>query len=64
MILRTIYCSVHRCPRVYTEKKFNEGFPGWGHINGIYNDQTEEDIAHLCPDHLEKIKGVLNNDLD
>lgn len=53
MILRTIKCSVKGCSQAYTEKTSNSGFPGWGHISGVYNDKTDEYVAHLCPSHLK-----------
>ena len=63
MILQTIHCSVSGCDNQYKEKKFNEGFKGWGEIRGLVDDETNEVVAHLCPEHLQKAARVLNNDL-
>jgi len=63
MILQTIHCSVKDCTNTYTEKKYNEGFPGWGHIVGLRDVQTGENTAHLCPEHLKTVGRLLNNDL-
>ena len=50
MILRTIKCDLEGCNEVYTEKKENAGFPGWGHFfGGIINDFTGSDKFYLCP---------------
>ena len=46
-ILRTIKCNV--CNAEKQEAGYNKGFPGWGHVVGFYNDQTGEEIIHLCP---------------
>lgn len=64
MILKTIHCNVRNCNNEYTEKKNNEGFPGWGHIVGLQDEETNETTAHLCPEHLQMIGRVLNNGLD
>ena len=56
MILQTIKCSVLGCENEYTEVKFNSGFPGWGSVHGISNPDTGEEVAHICPDHLNIIK--------
>lgn len=63
MILKTIHCSVKGCDNNYTENKFNEGFPGWGHVSGLKDDRTGEDTAHFCPEHLLMVGRLLNNDL-
>ncbi len=63
MILKTINCSVKDCLHAFTETKPNTGFSGWGHIGGITNNETGEDQAHLCPDHLLIVKSILNGDL-
>lgn len=63
MILKTIHCSVKGCDNQYTESKDNEGFPGWGHIVGLRDDQTGENTAHLCSEHLQVVRRLLN-DLD
>ena len=60
MILQTIHCSVKGCKNNYTEKQFNEGFPGWGDVRGLRDDQTNEDLAHLCPEHLQPVRRILN----
>jgi len=57
-ILRTIICN--KCGARFTEQGSNLGFPNWGHIAGIRNDQTGEEGAHLCPDCLKKIKLFMN----
>ena len=59
--LRTIYCDVSNCEETFTEEKFNQGFPDWGHIIGLMNEETGETRAHVCPYHLQKIKGILND---
>lgn len=64
MILQTIHCSIKGCNNQYTESKDNGGFPGWGHIVGLRDDQTNENTAHLCPEHLRKVGRLLNNDMD
>ncbi len=63
MILQTIKCNVKDCLHTLTEKKPNTGFPGWGHIGGLKNDETGEDWAHLCPDHLMIAKQILNGEI-
>jgi len=61
MILRTIFCNREGCNNSMIEKAFNLGFPSWGHIQGIMNPDTGEDVAHLCPECMLKIKEYLNN---
>lgn len=60
MILQTIKCSAKNCENEYTEKRFNEGFPGWGHIQGVEDKETGENTAHLCPKHLQIARRLLN----
>ena len=55
-ILRTIRCNV--CDTTYTEKVFNEGFLGWGMIQGRQSPEYG-DTFHLCPDHLNSIFDFL-----
>lgn len=62
MILKTIKCSVEGCLHTFTEAKPNMGFPSWGHVVGIQNKETDEDQAHLCPDHLTIVKSILNGE--
>ena len=64
MILQTIHCSVKGCKNTYTEKEYNEGFFGWGHIAGLRDDRTGETIGHLCPEHLQIVERILNNGMD
>jgi len=63
MILQTIICSVKGCTKTKTESHPNTGFVGWGHIVGIMNDETGEDRAHLCPEHLAITKKLLNSEI-
>jgi hypothetical protein len=63
MILQTIHCSVKGCLHTLTEKHQNTGFKGWGHVIGIMDDETLEDRAHLCPDHLSIVKSILNGEV-
>jgi len=60
--LKTIYCDVNKCGAKFTEEKFNQGFPGWGHIVGLINEDTGEPKAHVCPKHLKMIKELLNKE--
>lgn len=57
-ILRTIQCNF--CPAVFKEEGYNKGFPGWGHVSGLYNPETGEDTAHYCPECKKKISDLLN----
>lgn len=59
MIIRTIICD--KCGNEFKENMENGGFPGWGHIAGIMNDETGSDKAYLCPDCLKKLMKWLNN---
>lgn len=61
MIKRTIICGVEGCKNTY-EEKTNEGFPGWGHVAGIMNDETGEAICHICPEHLKEILKILKGE--
>jgi len=63
MILRTIHCSVKGCPACKVEEGPNRGWPGWGHVVGLFDDQTGDQTAHLCPAHMEAIKKLLNGEL-
>jgi len=63
VILQTIICGVEGCAEKYTERKYNEGFPGWGHVAGLKNDETGETICHVCPKHLAVIKKILSGEL-
>ena len=46
---RTISCDVNHCKNTFAEEKFNQGFPGWGHIIGLINEETSETKAQVCP---------------
>lgn len=59
-ILRTIKCDTEGCEKKHTETEPGGGWPGWGHVAGIMNDETGETTAYLCPEHLGKVKEVLN----
>lgn len=62
-ILQTIECDVRGCGAVFTELGENTGFPGWGHIQGIYEKQDNgqiRDCAHICPACKEKLMTFLN----
>lgn len=48
---RTWICD--GCGIEKTESKFNEGFGGWGMLQGLLSDEGEEG-AHLCPECLKK----------
>ena len=63
MILQTVKCSAKDCLHTYTEKKPNTGFPGWGYVIGIMDDETGENQAHLCPNHLTIVKQILNGEI-
>lgn len=60
MILRTIQCSL--CDVNETEKTQDAGWPGWGVVSGLRNPETGETEAHLCPQHMEKLKDFLNKE--
>lgn len=60
--LNKITCDRKGCRAEHTEEYFNQGHPGWGHIAGVFNDQTGADRAHLCPEHMQAIKDFLNGD--
>ena len=49
---RTIRCDVEGCGEEYTEKELNGGFPDWGHVEGVMNDETVQVGASLCPAHM------------
>jgi len=57
--LRTIHCDVKACEECHVEGKFNEGFPGWGEIQGLIDKDTGNTKAHLCPKHLTIAKKLL-----
>ncbi len=48
MILRTIKCDV--CGSVHTEPSADDGFEGWGQLQGVCLDGV--DNPSLCPQHL------------
>lgn len=54
MIIRTIVCD--RCGGRETEREPNAGWPGWGQVNGISANGT--DNPHLCPTCLKIIATV------
>lgn len=58
--IRKIICDVYNCNVSYEEEMSNEGFPGWGHVEGIFNPITKVTKAYLCPKHLIEIKKILN----
>ncbi len=64
MKLGIIKCDVKDCPHRHEEENFNQGFPGWGHVSGLFNDDTGSDEAHLCPYHMEYIKRFLRGDFE
>ena len=64
MILRTIFCGVNKCKNQYTEKSENQGWPGWGIVKGLSDGNGYPQDCYCCPDHLEKVKEVLNGNLD
>jgi hypothetical protein len=57
MILRTIKCDV--CGETATEKKPNEGWQGWGAIQGV--SRNGADNPNLCPYHLAEIMDWLDD---
>ena len=59
MEIRKIKCDVAGCENEYEEQQYNEGFPGWGHVGGIRNPDTGQDLAHICPEHKAKIIKLL-----
>ena len=58
--LRQLKCDVKGCSNEHTEEHFNQGHPGWGHVAGLVSDKNGENLAHLCPEHLEMVKNLLN----
>lgn len=46
-IIKEIKCNIKGCKNSYKEKRFNEGFPGWVHIQGIVNGDGES--PYICP---------------
>ena len=53
--LRTIKCDFPKCGKDSTEEKYNDGWPGWGRIQGKENTETGLTDFDLCPDHLNKV---------
>ncbi|MHA2277529.1 MAG: hypothetical protein ACXAC2_17255 [Candidatus Kariarchaeaceae archaeon] len=60
MILRTVFCGAKDCNKKQTEKFENQGWPGWGSVNGLANERGEPETCYCCPEHLQKIKRLLN----
>jgi hypothetical protein len=65
-VLRTIQCDMPKCSNAYQEKASNEGFPGWGSINGVMLNGITN--PNCCPDCKDKIMTyideVLNNGVE
>lgn len=55
MEIRKIKCDFKGCDAECTEARYGAGFPGWGHIAGMVNSETGQELAHLCPEHLKQI---------
>ena len=55
-ILRTIKCDI--CGKTQTEENPNEGWAGWGSLQGVKFDGI--DNPNLCPEHLEDIADYAN----
>jgi hypothetical protein len=64
MILRTVKCDVDGCNVEYSEQHFNQGFPGWGSISGLQDENGHNRTAYICPEHLQKAKDLLNGSMD
>lgn len=60
MIIKTIKCDF--CGNEETESKPDEGWAGWGQINGMaWNDRPN---PNLCPECLKKLKERIGDGLD
>ena len=55
-ILRTIKCDV--CGKEQTEKTPNQGWSGWGALQGVKMDEI--DNPNLCPEDLAKIADFID----
>ncbi len=64
MELRIFTCDVKGCNASHGEKKFNAGAPAWGVVFGLSDPATGADSAHLCPEHLNQVKKILNGGAD
>lgn len=64
MILKTIFCGVCGCKNTAIEAGPNKGWPGWGHVVGLIDDESMETTCHVCPKHLQLIKKVLEGDIN
>jgi len=53
-ILRTIKCNLPGCQTEQVEGAPNAGWPGWGSLSGLRDDETGETELHLCPEHLKR----------
>ena len=58
MIEKTVHCE--KCKKTLTVIGDNTGYPGWGHIAGLYNPDTGEEMAHVCPECKEMLRQWLN----
>lgn len=64
MIMRTVYCCVPGCGRNETEKRPNDGWPGWGQLSGVvvqFDDRKIENPT-LCSEHKRVAATVLFGD--
>lgn len=57
MLIRTIQCDV--CGEECTEKNENDGWPGWGALQGIALDGRAN--PSLCPKHLAAAATFLDD---
>lgn len=61
-IVRTIICDI--CATEFTEQapagRPQDGFPGWGHVFGLVNNETKSSETTLCPKCLQKVGQLLS----
>lgn len=57
---RIIKCDVESCPKTCIEEEYGAGFPGWGHMAGVEDEETKRNTAYLCPRHMQRVREILN----
>ena len=68
MELREIRCGVMGCTAKFKEEFYNQGFPEWGHVGGLYqqietpNGRIILDKCYLCPEHKARVVKILNGE--
>jgi hypothetical protein len=68
--IREISCGVKGCHKKFKEQFYNQGFPDWGHVGGLYlmidtpAGQVVVDKCYVCPKHKKIIMRVLNGEID